>query len=101
QVAGREAPREEVLARSAGDVDERAVELELGRQPRASLCRRVELSEPHDGDRELVGGEVRRLSERLLGHERMHLELARRIPRAHALVGKTLDTAHAPDVTDE
>ena len=61
---------------AARHVDERTLELEVGRQAGPALRRSVELREPDDRVAELLGREVRSLGERLLRGERMHLQPA-------------------------
>src|SRR5919198_281643 len=55
------------------DLDQRPLELEIGRETRPALQRVVELGEPNDGIAELVRGVVPRLREELLDVERMPL----------------------------
>src|SRR5207253_2677957 len=87
--------------RAPGDRDQRALKLELGRKTAAALQGEVEPGEVDDRAAELIGGEVARLAECLLGGKGVHLQPGRGVAGADALLLERLAGADAADVRGE
>ena len=77
------------------DVDERAQQLDVRREPAAAFQRQIELGEPDRRARELLVRERLGLAVDLLAVERVHLQRDGRLARGNALVREPLELAHA------
>src|SRR5215211_848432 len=83
------------------DRDQRALQLQIARQPAASLDGQVEPREPDGREPELVNAEVPSVTERLLGRERMNLQPSCGLPSSQSLRRQGLAAPDPPDVVRE
>src|SRR5205823_13098684 len=90
-----------LLTSRRGYLDERALELEVVREPRAALECVVELSQADGRVAQLLGAVVARLRVELLHVEGVHLQAGRGFFRRHALGLERLHGADAGDVVRE
>src|SRR5262249_20982527 len=78
-------------ARRSCEVEQRALQLEIGRQPRAALEREIELRETDRGGTQLLLGELVRLPVELVRVERAPgAELGQSVGGAHATLAQSL-----------
>src|SRR5438477_181121 len=90
--------RDETPSGTIRERDDRPLELELAAEAAVPLQRQVELGEPDRRLPQLVLAEVLRLTEGVLGGERMHLQLGGGVARPDALRRERVAGADPGDV---